>query len=260
MHKVNFMCGMQRSGSTLLSCLLNQNPDVYSSKTSPLLEIVAAIGKSIDYSLFEFTFDPDSVSKKIIPSTINSFYQDIDKPIIFDKHRGWLSALHLLDEFYPNPKILCTVRPVPESITSFFRLIENDNRNIIDKTLREEGKPLTITNRAECIMDRIVGPGLNAINNGISYNKDYIHFVEYNELVSNPQETMDKIYDFLEVPSFKHNFLDVENTCKEDKDSNWGMKDLHVIRSCLEKKSTPPEEVLGKELTKYYSQFNIKYS
>jgi sulfotransferase len=260
MHKVNFMCGLQRSGSTLLSCILNQNPDIYSSKTSPLFDIVVSVGESIENSLFEYTFDDKSTMRKLFPSVINSYYQDFENKIIFDKSRGWISALELLDEYYPNPKILCTNRSVPEIISSFIRLIEKDKNNLIDKRLKEDGKYPSITNRCERVMDVAIKPALEAVQRGLKYKRGCIHFVEYEDLVNSPKETLDKIYEFMELPRFNHDFLNIENTCKEDKDSNWGIKDLHEIRSKVQKKSTPPEEVLGKELTEYYSQFNLKYS
>ncbi|MFZ9410466.1 MAG: sulfotransferase domain-containing protein, partial [Burkholderiaceae bacterium] len=33
-----------------------------------------------------------------------------------------------------------------------------------------------------------------------------LHFVEYDDLLDNPQDTMEKIYDFLEEDYFNHDF------------------------------------------------------
>ena len=50
-------------------------------------------------------------------------------------------------------------------------------------------------------------------------NKKIIHLVEYSDIVQNPRETMNKIYNFLELPNFKHNFDNIEKIEKENDSS-----------------------------------------
>lgn len=253
---------MQRSGSTLLACLLNQHPEIHATATSPLLDVLHSAAVKLEESLQQYTFDYDSISRNLTTSIIESFHKDIKKPIVIDKHRGWPSVVEQLTREYNRPKILCTNRSVPEIITSFIQLIQNNNTldNSTDKTLRSRGMALSINNRADYLFNDFVNSPRTAILGALESYRDCIHIVEYNDLVFSPQETMNKIYEFLEIESFNHNFSDIENTCKEEKDDAWGIKNLHNIRSQLKKISTPPEEVLGKELTEYYSQFDIKYS
>lgn len=253
---------MQRSGSTLLACLLNQHPEIHATATSPLLDVLHSAGIKLEECLQQYTFDYDLISKNLTTSIIESFHKDIQKPIVIDKHRGWPSVVDQLTREYKPPKILCTNRSVPEIITSFIRLIETNNTldNLTDKTLRSRGMPPSINNRADYLYSDFINSPRTVILNSLESHRDCIHIVEYNDLVSSPQETMNKVYEFLEIESFDHNFNDIENTCKEEKDDAWGMKNLHIIRSQLKKISTPPEEVLGKELTEYYRQFDIKYS
>ena len=48
---------------------------------------------------------------------------------------------------------------------------------------------------------------LIAIQNALKpENKHMCHFLKYNDLVSNPEIEINKIYDFLEIPKFNHNF------------------------------------------------------
>jgi sulfotransferase len=262
MEKIHFLCGMQRSGSTLLACLLNQHPEIYSTATSPLFDLISSLERQLNICNNQFTFDCENVSSRLIPSVINSYHGDIKKPIVLDKHREWISNISTIKKYTDNPKIICTNRSVPEVITSFIKLIENNNtlNNLVDKSLRSNGIPISINNRADYIFKEYVGKVIGYITRGLGECGECIHIVEYNDLVSDPQNTMDKIYEFLEVKSFDHNFDNIENTCKEDKDEAWGIENLHVIRNKLKKTSTPPEEVLGKELTEYYHQFDVKYS
>jgi sulfotransferase len=262
MEKIYFLSGMQRSGSTLLACLLNQHPEIYSTPTSPLLDLIDSLESQLDVCNTQYTFDRENISIKLVESLIDSFHEDVEKSIVVDKHRGWVSSIPKIKKHTDNPKIICTNRSVPDVITSFIKLIENNNtlNNLIDKSLRSSGVPISINNRADYLFHNFVNSPRMSIIGGLEDYRDYIHIVEYDDLVSDPQNTMNKIYDFLEVESFNHNFNNIENTCGEEKDDAWGMENLHVIRNKLQKISTPPEEVLGKELTEYYRQFDVKYS
>lgn len=262
MEKIYFLSGMQRSGSTLLACLLNQHPKIYATATSPLLDVIHAAGAKLEECTSQFTFDHTLISKQITRGIINSFHESVKKPIVIDKHRGWPATIKLILEEYGEPKIICTNRSVPEIITSFIKLIETNNtlNNSIDKNIRSSGLPISITNRSDYLFNVFVKNPRIAIIDALKEYRNYIHIVEYNDIVNSPQETMDKVYEFLEIESFDHNFNQIENTCEEEKDDAWGIENLHIIRNKLQKTSTPPEEVLGKELTEYYHQFDIKYS
>jgi sulfotransferase len=251
---------MQRSGSTLLACLLNQNPQLLTTKTSPLLDILSSCEKTLKDVHNQYTFDYEQKNKNLTLGILNSYHDNEERSIIIDKHRGWIGAIDFIKEIY-KPKIICTNRSVPEVIASFIKLIENNKslNNSIDKTLRTSGLPISITNRAEHIFHNFVNNPRQGILSSLEKNREYIHMVEYNDLVRNPNETISKIYEFLDIEYFEHNFDSIENTCKEDKDLAWGIENLHEIKNKLQKTSTPPEEVLGKELTEYYRQFDIKY-
>jgi hypothetical protein len=93
---------------------------------------------------------------------------------------------------------------------------------------------------------------------GMKNYKENLYFVQYDDLVQSPQDTINKIYDFLEINRYDHTFDSITNTCGEAKDTAWGLKDLHTIRGKLEKTSDSAQEVLGENLCKYFSQFDIK--
>jgi hypothetical protein len=81
--------------------------------------------------------------------------------------------------------------------------------------------------------------------------------VDYNNLTQNPQIELNKIYEFLEIESYNHDFSNILNTCAEDKDYAWGIENLHQIRPKLQRTSPPPEEVIGEDNVKLYDKFNI---
>ncbi len=262
MKKIYFLSGLQRSGSTVIACILNQNPDVHVTATSPLLDVLYSASCKLDECTEQYTFDYDTIRKELTSGIINSFHKNIKKPYVIDKHRGWPRTINLLKEEYKNPKMLCSIRPVPEILASFIKLIERNNslNNDADRYLRSKGIPITIDNRCDYFFNNFIKFHIDTVNQSLCDYKENIHLIDYNLLVNNPDKEFEKIYNFLELKYYQHDFNFIENTCKEEKDVNWGVENLHIIRNKLQKKSTPPEEVLGKELTEYYSQFDIKYS
>ena len=158
-----------------------------------------------------------------------------------------------------KPKIVATYRSIPEVLTSYISLIERTKHedNFIDNHLRQDNLPITNNNRAEYIWRYYVSPSYESMVYGLPKYPDWVHMVEYNSLVQNPEEELHKIYEFLEVPSHTNTFHNIENACGEEKDEAWGLKDLHTIRPNLSKISQDPIEIIGEGNVNLYSKFNI---
>jgi sulfotransferase len=260
MKTLYFLGGLPRSGSTLLGSLLSQHPDIYVSPTSPLGDIVTDIEKTFERVDVQFTFDREQVSYNVYSSVLANFYNHISKPIILDKHRFWGKNLDTVQKFLSNkPKVVATYRPIPEVLTSYISLIKRTNHvdNFIDNHLRKDNLPITNNNRTEYIWRYYVAPSYGAMIYGLRNYPNLVHLVDYNELISNPNQEISKIYNFLEVPEHENNLNNIVNTCSEDKDVNWGLKDLHKIRPVLSKISENPIDIIGEENVKIYSKFNI---
>lgn len=260
MKTLYFLGGLPRSGSTLLGSLLNQHSNVYVSPTSPLGDVITDIERSFNRIDTQFTFPREEISYNVYKAVLGNFYNHIPKSIILDKHRFWGKNLDTVKKFLPTePKIVATYRPIPEVITSYISLIERSGyrENFIDRHLRRDNIPNTNENRAECIWRYYVSPSYESMIYGITKYPEWIHIVEYNEIISNPQEELDKIYKFLGVRPEPNNFNQIENTCGEQKDEAWGLKGLHDIRPNLSRISRNPVEVIGEKNVRIYSKFNL---
>jgi sulfotransferase len=260
MKTLYFLGGLPRSGSTLLGSLLNQHSEIYVSPTSPLGDIVTDIEQSFIKADEQFTFDRKSISYNVYSAVLANFYNHIPKSIVLDKHRFWGKNLDIVQTFLSNkPKIITTYRSIPEVLTSYISLIERTNHedNFIDNHLRKDNLSITNNNRADYIWRYYVSPSYDSMVYGLTKYPDWIHLVEYNQLISNPQKELDKIYEFLEVDSHQNNFDNIENSCKEQKDDAWGLKNLHTIRPKLSKISQNPIDIIGEENVKLYSKFNL---
>ena len=79
------------------------------------------------------------------------------------------------------------------------------------------------------------------ISDGTAKN---VHFVKFEDLTRDPQIEMNKIYDYLGIESWQHNFDDVKQVTKED-DTIYGIYGDHQIRTKVEPIANDFHKVLG---------------
>ena len=84
-----FLSGLPRSGNTLISSLLNQNPEVYSSPISPLVQNIWVLHRNFEYEANITSEENQARHQKSIEDYTKSFYSDINKPVIFDREKEW---------------------------------------------------------------------------------------------------------------------------------------------------------------------------
>lgn len=260
MKTLFFLSGLPRSGSTLLGSLLNQHPEIYTTPTSPLADLLCLIDTNFNHLDIQYTYDRQSIEYNTYNSLITNFYNHIPKKYIIDKHRGWPKNLYPIKKFYKdNPKVIATYRPVPEVLSSFISLIEKTGQfdNFVDNKLREDNVPITNSNRAEYLWRFYVSDPYESLVTGLRNYREHIHLVDYDDLTKNPEGELEKIYNFLEIEPHTHNFSNIINTCGEQKDKEWGLEELHNIRPELKKISRSSEEVIGEENVNLYNLFNI---
>lgn len=258
MKRYFFLSGIARSGSTLLGSILNQNPDIYVSPTSPLLDLFCLVESSLQKLNQQYTFDFGSVNPDIHAGLCDSFYKNVSKKYIIDKHRAWPKNVNAIRATITDqPRIICTYRPIAENIVSFLKLMRNDPDNIVDRQLQANGLPLSTRNRAMFLWEHYSSDPWMSLKIGLDNYRDCLHLVKYDNLVRQPEIELAKIYDFLEIPRYdQHYFRDIKNTCSEQKDDMWGFQGLHDIHAELKKTSDDPVSVLGKELADYFKQFD----
>lgn len=250
-----FMSGLPRSGSTLLSALLNQNPRFYSGPSSPVVPTMIALEQSLANDELYLAYPKQSQAAKIISSVLENWYSDVEKPVIFDKNRSWVNRLHYIPGYFGiEPKVLYPVRNIADILTSFISMYRRNPYTgqgripFLDEMLIKSNIPLSDDNRCEvlCSPGGIVGASYNGLKQVFAEGREkQIHLIEYDDLINQPEETMRKIYDFLGEEYFKHNFESIENIHRENDQMVYGLPDMHDVRSTLSKVSAKPEEVLS---------------
>lgn len=260
--KFFFLSGLPRSGSTLLGSIIGQRPDFTVTPTSPMLDLLCATNDTFRMLNERYTFDFETKTRNVYAALIEGYFKDVQTPYVLDKHRGYPKNVIPLKMFFsPDPKILCTYRPMADVISSYISLIKRngDEDNFVDSVLNAEGRSLTTENRADVLWTRYVKDAYDTLATSAAKFRENLHFVEYDRLVSDPAGTLEAIYDFFGLEDFKHDFGQIFNHCAEDKDHAWGLKNLHKIRGSLKKTSTPARKILGRHLEEYYNGFNLNF-
>ncbi len=260
------MAGLPRAGSTLLSTLLNQNPRFYSGPSSPVLGAMYALHDNFQNSneLYTGYPKPERVNE-IVGSLIKHWYSDVEEEVIIDKNRAWTARVPFIEGYIrEEAKIIVPVRRVDEILASILTMVHRNpfvegqpRINFVDEQLVKYNIPINDENRCTFLLNSsgIVYESLNAIKMGVDEGHgDKFLFVDYNDLVNNPQEELNDIYKFLGEEPFEHTFDGLSNEHREDDLTTYGLSDMHEVHSKLEKTSPDPSEVLPESIIKLYNE------
>jgi len=242
----HFLAGLPRSGNTLLSAILNQNPSIYSTPLSPLPTLMWEYAHSCSNIEPVIRNEENQIkAKELLSSFFDTFYKSVDKPVIIDREKDWGTPgnLDVIKAFInPAPKIIITVRDILEIIASFVAM----NANYLKNNTANSGAFINNYRSFEdSIAEYLMKPNgdidkalLSVASAFYPENKGMFHIVEYNDLVLKPEETMSGIYKFLELPDYKHDFNNIEKL-ESDDDAKLGLpSNLHDIRKSLSKSKT----------------------
>jgi sulfotransferase len=222
---MNFVClsGLPRTGSTLLSSLLSQNPEIHAEGQSAVCQLVWDMHLSFEseVSLSALAANQRLHTREDLIRAIPAiYYKNVKSSYIVDKSRSWTipDNVEMLRRYITdNPKIIVMVRPVEEIVRSFAKLTKSRNYkgNLEENLWIPNTEPLTRP---------LMGVQWARENN----NGEYI-FIEYNDLVEDTKGTLQRIYDFCEWEPFDHWFTGITNPHPED-DNIWGIPGLHDVR------------------------------
>lgn len=254
-----FLSGFPRSGETLLSSILNQNPDIHLEPESPVCNLITNTLICLNQTEQHILYPKPNVYKHLSKSIIDGYYYDTNKKYVIDKCRVWSSSFNInliRDTLTKNVKIICCVRNVLEILSSYISLIHRSPENFIDKNLKNLGIDINDNNRCDWLMkeDGLIMLSYNSLKE--THKLDCIHIIEYDDLVGNTRDTIQKIYNFFELPHYDHRFNNVSNPFITQ-DSLLGIPELHYVRSEIEKTSIVPEKILSKYVLEKYKNMEF---
>ena len=230
--QIVFLSGLPRTGSTLLTAILRQNPDIYTSGSSPLYRLLWGAQDTCNFLASESllrTQKQDFVTSYLtkIPEL---FYGDIKQQIIVDKDRDWGKS-ELMYFCNPRPRVLVMLRPITEITKSFvdFFTKRGDVRPTSGVLRNNDPFLAAIKTTAYCL--RNVSP--------------IFLFGKYDTLVNEPDLVMQRLYDFWQIETFMHDFSHIIDPDFEN-EAMLGLEGLHKVRHKLEKREyevTLPEDL-----------------
>jgi sulfotransferase len=270
--KIFYNSSLPRSGSSLIQNIFLQRPDMYASPTSGLLELVFAARANYTTSP-EFKAQDSELMKKaylnFCKEGMNGFYNQItERPYVIDKSRGWGIHYGFLEQIQgEKPKVICMIRDLREIICSMeknFRKSQHQHDNIVNHA---EMRGTSTPKRVDIWMNsQPVGLAIERLNQILreGIDKDML-FVRFEDLCNNPKDEMLKIYNYLGIDYYEHDFNNVEQITKED-DEVYGIYGDHKIRLKVEPVPVTHNTILGPDVSNwiydsyrwYFDRFNYR--
>ncbi|MBP1207873.1 sulfotransferase [Duganella sp. 1411] len=231
-HTYHFISGLPRSGSTLLSAILRQNPRFHAGISSPVASLAAGLLGQVSAGS-EFAALVDARQRRaLLRGLFDAYYADHPQQVVVDTNRLWCGRLPLLRDLFPAAKVIACVRNVAwvmDSIERLYRANPYENTRLFNQA----GGRGSVYTRLEGLIqhDQMVGSAWAALREAYyGEQADSLLVVDYDLLSRAPQQVIPLIYDFLGEPGFDHDFEHIEYDAV-DFDLQLGVPGLHRVRS-----------------------------
>lgn len=221
------MClsGLPRTGSTLLSALLSQNPVIHAEGNSALCQIMWDTQNSCRDTSKEAMAANNRFYcvHDIVSQLPHSYYKGNSQQerIVLDKCRTWTlnPNMQMIDEFIgKDTKVIVLVRPVVEIVKSFVKLYKENGiyTEQLERDLLNPGS------------DPLARPLVGVYAAQQDTSGRFI-FVSYKDLVEDTAKTLEGIYKFCGWDRFIHNTHNIKPSYFEN-DGVYGLKGMHKVR------------------------------
>lgn len=203
--RFHFICGLPRSGSGILSALLNQNPRFEATSLGPAQPVFAdLVTRYADGGDMADLLD-DTQKIALWRNAINAIYhRRLVGGVVFDHNPDWLPYVDLLIRLYPLSRFILCVRN-PAAIVNAYEFArtegdENDQGQAIETLMAPDGE---------------IGAQIQALREALSSrHAERMLVIDYDRLTDDPEDVMDVLYDFLREPEFSHDFQDIGPVAK----------------------------------------------
>ena len=251
-----FLVALPRSGNTLFTSIINQNPEIVCTPNSITLEIMKDLFLLKQTDVFLNYQDHDSLDN-VLDSVFDNYYKDWPQQYIIDRGPVMTPGnLMLMQKHYRRPfKCIVILRDLMDVLASYMKWYKNNpdafpnrfNLNTDDEKLG------MIMNK-----DGAVAKDLEAIKNAFNY-PDICHFVKYDDLISKPEQEMRKIYQFIGLPYYNHQFQDLKqiNVNGIGYDDKVVGKNMHTIRNVVRKEINPYLDQIPERIRQKYGHIRF---
>ena len=208
-RKLFFLTALPRSGNTLFTSIINQNPEIACTANSITLEIMKELYLLKTTDVFQNFPDHKSLDN-VLDNVYNFYYKDWPQRIIIDRGPVMTSStpgnFELMKKHFKGSfKCIVLLRDLMDVLASYMKWYTENPNSFINKLGSNDEEKLSK------LMDNegAIVKSLKSIKNSFNY-PDMCHFVKYDDLVADPEKEFRKIYNFLEEPYYNHRFIDLD--------------------------------------------------
>jgi sulfotransferase len=257
LQQFHFISGLPRSGSTLLSAILLQNPRFHAGMTSPVGSLFSGILDQCSAgSEFGAVIDTN-LRRRLLRGLFDSFYADkADKPVVFDTNRLWSSRLPAINDLFPKAKVIACVRNVAwvmDSLERLYRANPYENTKLFGDAVERN----TVYSRCETLAqrNRLVGFAWAALKEAYyGEQAESLLIVDYDLLTQAPERVLRLVYDFIGEPWFEHDFNNLAYDAPAF-DQGLGVAGLHKVKPKVELQTR--RTILPPDLFKQYAELSF---
>jgi len=215
-----------------LASIINQNPEIVCTANSLTLETIKDLYLLKETDVFLNYPDHRSLDN-VLDMVYDLYYKDWPQRIIIDRGPVMASGnpgnFELMKVHYKHPfKCIVLLRDLMDVLASYMKWYTENLDSFVNRfgLKNDEEKLFKIMNK-----EGGVAKELDAIKNAYKH-PEICHFVKYDDLVTNPEEEIKKIYKFLDEPYFNHRFIDLDQIKINGLEYNDGIvgKNMHIIK------------------------------
>jgi sulfotransferase len=256
----HLISGLPRSGSTLLSALLRQNPRFSAAITSPVAALIGSVHKQMCGGEFGGFFD-DAKRETVMRAVFESYYADRlatmpTNGVVFDTNRTWTGRTALLAALYPQSRIICCVRDIGWVIDSIESMLAKNPLQLSRVFNFQPGT--SVYSRVETLMNSdsgLIGLAWSNLREAwFGEHAQRLILVPYEHLVKEPARTLQRLYAELGEAHFEHDLHNVVYD-EPDYDLHIGMPGLHAVRKVVEyreRKPCIPPDIFAKYASSHF--------
>ena len=227
--KLFFLVAIPRSGNTLFTSIMNQNPNIACTPNSITLEIMKDLFLLKETDVFYNYPDHQSLDN-VLDSVYVNYYRDWTQKYIIDRGPVMTKGnFALMQKHFKKPfKCVILIRDLMDVLASYMKWYTENPDAFPNRHGNTDEEKLSYIMKKE----GAVGKELEAIKNAFNY-PEICHFVKYDNLVQNTEEEINKVYNFFDIPTFKHRFFDLDQIQVNGIGYNDGTvgKNMHTIRT-----------------------------
>ena len=219
---------MPRSGNTLFTSIINQNPEIVVTANSITLEIMKELFLLKKIDTFQNFPDEQSLDN-VMDEVYNLYYKNWNYKVIID--RGPVCTpgnLKVMRKHFKQPiRCVVIVRDLLDVLASYIKWFETESTSFLNKYKTVESKLSFVMNKEGGVARELMS---------IQYllqHPEMAVFIKYDDLVQNPEQEIKKVYSFLNIPYYQHRFVNLDQVTVNgiQYNDNAVGNNMHTIRT-----------------------------